>query len=149
MQITLYQKKICGSIWHIKIVKTLLQVRNGENDWSSKHMNNKWITWRDVRTVDEYPRSVSIRLSRSRHNTQALWKQFRSQPPGLNGYWMGLQMHLVSFQFLGKSTGLTLQDAPRFGQFIQFDYGQATFGMPNHVKTLGGRLVLYVMLRDL
>ena len=24
----------------------------------------------------------------------------------------------------------------RFGQFIQFDYGQATFGMPDHVKTL-------------
>lgn len=27
-------------------------------------------------------------------------------------------------------------DAIRFGQFIQFDYGQATFGMPDHVKIL-------------
>ena len=25
----------------------------------------------------------------------------------------------------------------RFGQFIQFDYGQATFGMPDHVKNFG------------
>ena len=25
----------------------------------------------------------------------------------------------------------------QFGQFIQFDYGQATFGMPNHVKHPG------------
>ncbi|CAE7943426.1 unnamed protein product [Symbiodinium sp. KB8] len=41
-----------------------------------------------------------VRFKVTVHNTDALWKQFRSQ----------------------------------FGQFIQFDYGQATFGMPNHVK---------------
>lgn len=41
-----------------------------------------------------------VRFKVTVHNTQALWKQFRSQ----------------------------------FGQFIQFDYGQATFGMPDHVK---------------
>lgn len=32
--------------------------------------------------------------------TQALWKQFRSQPPGLNG-----SSDAMSFQFLDKSTG--------------------------------------------
>lgn len=41
-----------------------------------------------------------VRFKVTVHNTEALWKQFRSQ----------------------------------FGQFIQFDYGQATFGMPDHVK---------------
>jgi len=41
-----------------------------------------------------------VRFKVTMHNTNALWKDFKSQ----------------------------------FGQFIQFDYGQATFGMPDHVK---------------
>lgn len=35
---------------------------------------------------------------------------------------------------------------PRFGQFIQFDYGQATFGMPDHVKSLGPGISICVSI---
>ena len=67
--------------------------------------------------------------------------------------WMGQVQWVSSFwrNLLdsGHSDLARCPQQPRFGQFIQFDYGQATFGMPDHVKTLAGRLVLYVMLRDL
>ena len=69
------------------------------------------------------------------------------------GHWEGIKMNrthgsvMISHRF-GQHRGESLlfffflenliksSGSVRFGQFIQFDYGQATFGMPNHVKTL-------------
>ena len=47
----------------------------------------------------------------------------------MSSRWLSLVLRLNYSERNGHSA--------RFGQFIQFDYGQATFGMPDHVKQLG------------